>query len=312
MILPVDVYLNLSLNRVDLLFRNKGDCLTDADLKLMRGAQTAAIRVKADELSLLSFASQTHILREQVRNSNFNSKEVMQAAAGLLSSIGNRQNETATETLRVLGEQVRDIISTMAQTTSVKAYFHLLDLAKSNAGNPLEIHGLEVSALAVLILMTFGTRDPDELSDIATAGLLHDLGLRECPQAILMAHCSGKNDFTGAEAQSYSKHPELTLQIIKQDRIAVSEEVLGTIELHHENWDGSGFKGIVGNRILKSARILRMADEFACRLAAASGTEKFEQMLSKVSVLADQSKTSLFDPDIMLSLVASLQATQEA
>lgn len=307
MILPVDIYLNMSLNQADLLFRKKGDCLLEADLKSLRAAPDKAIRVRAEEYSILNIETRSHFLKEGIQNENFKSKEVKKAAADLLASVGNTPNQSTSDSLNEISEKVQDIIATMKNTPSVKSYFRLLESAKK-VGDPLEIHCREVSALAVLMLMTVGAKDATELSDIATAGLLHDVGLRSGPKSIMDAHCHGQNEFSGAEKVAYLKHPEASLEIIKRDQIAVSAEVLRTIELHHENWDGSGFKGIVGNRIQKSARILRAADEVACRLSAAVGSEKFDQILAKISNLASQSQTSLFDPDIMLSLNASLNA----
>lgn len=307
MVLPVDLFLSMSLNQADLLFRKKGDCLTADDLKALKAAPEKSIRVRFTEIGDLTLDVRTHQIKAGLQSGDLKSKEVKKAAAGLLASVGTDPGETTADSLVRLTEKVQDIIAAMKNTLSVKAYFRLLESAKK-FGDPLDFHNREVSAIAVLILMTMGAKDEQELADIATAGLLHDIGLREGPRPIMEAHCAGKSDFTGGEKVAYMSHPDASLQVIQREKIQVSPEVLRTIEIHHENWDGSGFKGLVGNRISKGARIIRMADELTCRLASATTQEQFDSVLTKISKLASGNKAAIFDPDILLTLSASIDS----
>jgi len=303
----VDLFINLTLNQADILFRKKGDVLSAEDLKALKSAPSKAVRVKFNEIGDLTIYARAAQIKESLLREDFKSKEVKKAAVGMLATIGaNPPHEKRCDTIAKISDKVQDIITAMKNTPSVKSYFRLMESAKK-IGDPLDIHNREVSAIAVLILMTIGAKDGDELADIATAGLLHDIGLRLGPPQMLEAHCKGRNEYEGLEKISYVKHADASLQLIRQQKIQASPEVLQTVLHHHENWDGSGFKGVVGNRISRAARVIRTADELACALASASNEDQFDKVLSRISNLSTQSKTSIFDPDILLTLSATLQ-----
>ena len=56
-------------------------------------------------------------------------------------------------------------------------------------------------------------------------------------------------------------HPQIGLRILK--RVYGFEHILDQIEMHHENYDGTGYPyGIKGERIPLAARVIRVADAF--------------------------------------------------
>lgn len=292
----------MEINQADVLLRKKGEEVTTEDLKMLLSAPPRAIRAKFSQLGDLALFVRADQIERSVKNNDLKSKAVKQSAAGMLTSIGQNPIESKTDTLHRVEEKVENIIKAMKDTPSVKTYFWLIDSAR-RSGDALELHDKAVSAIAVLILLTLGAKEPDELSDIATAGLLHDIGLESGPRQVMMAHCEGKTEFKADQKIAFRRHIDASLDIIVKNKIKVSPNVTLAIQQHHENWDGSGFRGMVGNKISRDARILRIADELACRLAESPPEDKLFDVLKSVAHLKSLSNLAIFDPDIMLTLI---------
>lgn len=307
--LASDIYLHMEINQQDVLFRKKGEFISDEDLKVLLAAPALAIRTKFSQLGDLALFVRSDQIERSIKSQDFKSRAVKSAAAGILASVGQSSLEARSETLRKVAETVENIIATMKHTPSVKTYFRLLESSRKS-GNVLDIHNKEVSAIAVLILLNLGAKDSDELSDIATSGLLHDIGLSVISKQVLQAHCGGKNDFKSEEKIVFRKHLDTTLELISKNKILVSERVLLAITQHHENWDGSGYKGIIGNKISRDARILRIADELACKLAESPANQEFLEILRVVSETKSAANFNVFDPDIILTLLEATKAEQ--
>lgn len=103
----------------------------------------------------------------------------------------------------------------------------------------------------------------DELaSNIEIAALLRDLGMLSIQQQLL----DEKRRFSTTELTSIKKHPENTVQILKQ--IKFPWKVDSVILQHHENYDGSGYpNGDKGRAICIGARIVHLADSYVAMTA---------------------------------------------
>jgi putative nucleotidyltransferase with HDIG domain len=95
----------------------------------------------------------------------------------------------------------------------------------------------------------------NELVELTTAGMLHDIGKTKIPNEIL--NKSGK--LTDEEFAVIKKHPVLGYRILQNQDIP--ETVKLAALMHHEKLDGSGYPmGVKDERIGKIAKIIAICD----------------------------------------------------
>ncbi|MBF7097309.1 PAS domain-containing protein [Alkalibacter mobilis] len=142
-----------------------------------------------------------------------------------------------------------------------------------------QIHTERVSQYceAIAIAMDFRA---DEVADIKTAGVLHDIGKIMVPPELL----NKSERLTEEEFEIIKRHPEIGYQILKSvDEYATLAEV---VLYHHERWDGSGYpEGLKGEEIPLFSRIISVADAFEAMTAKRSyqATKTVEAALDELS-----------------------------
>lgn len=119
-------------------------------------------------------------------------------------------------------------------------------------------HSANVSYYCVLLARELGISSPDELSQIATGAILHDLGKLSIPEAILKK--PGKLE--DKEFHEIKRHPsEGFLLLSKRDDLNFAQLMM--VYQHHERIDGSGYPvGVSGSDIHPWAQICAVADVY--------------------------------------------------
>lgn len=177
---------------------------------------------------------------------------------------------------------VKKIIKQIESSPVVLCYDNVLKNIESTFLSALDIHNVQVSTLGVLLLLTEGKSNPTELSEVALAGLFHDVGLTGLPVILGDMHLAGKDDFKPTDLEVYKTHVGLSIEALKSSFPNVGATVSKMIELHHENFDGSGFKGISGNFMPHGSRILRIADDIAVMIGSSKQSLTVKDALSKL------------------------------
>jgi putative nucleotidyltransferase with HDIG domain len=96
-----------------------------------------------------------------------------------------------------------------------------------------------------------------ETEAIRMAAWLHDVGKIGIPDAVLLK----PGPLSREEFGLVKLHPQIGRRIL--ERAQGFEPVLDAVELHHENYDGTGYPyGLSGERIPLAARVIRVADAF--------------------------------------------------
>ena len=96
-----------------------------------------------------------------------------------------------------------------------------------------------------------------ELEIIRIGALLHDLGKIGISDSLLLK--PGK--LTADEIAALREHPVIGRRIL--EGVQGFQSYLDIVELHHENWDGTGYPhGLQGERTPLSARIVKVADAY--------------------------------------------------
>jgi HD-GYP domain-containing protein (c-di-GMP phosphodiesterase class II) len=98
---------------------------------------------------------------------------------------------------------------------------------------------------------------PQQLERIRIGALLHDIGKIGVPDAVLQK----PGALTPAEFDQVKQHPVIGKRIL--EGVGGFAPYLNAVELHHENWDGTGYpKGLAGDAIPVDARVVHVADAY--------------------------------------------------
>lgn len=118
-------------------------------------------------------------------------------------------------------------------------------------------HSERVRAYADLIIEQLGL-SPAEAAKARWAALLHDVGKLMVPAEIL----NKRGRPTPREWQILARHPDEGMRLVAPVLDWLGEWAAG-IGQHHERWDGRGYpRGLAGEDIHLSARIIAVADTF--------------------------------------------------
>lgn len=154
-----------------------------------------------------------------------------------------------------------------------------------------ESHSRAVSIISER-LATMKKLNFSDVSQVKTAGLLHDIGKTIIPSEILKK----TGMLTENEFKIMQNHSEIGFRILNSstELRTISNIVLN----HHERWDGSGYpRGIKGEEIPIESRIITIADSFDAMTSNRPYRKAFSVDVAKKEII-DKSG-SQFDPSLV-------------
>jgi HD-GYP domain-containing protein (c-di-GMP phosphodiesterase class II) len=117
-------------------------------------------------------------------------------------------------------------------------------------------HSRRVSQYACAIARSMKL-PPKELEEVRVGALLHDIGKIGITDSILQK----PGRLSEEENRLIQEHPLIGRRIL--DGVQGLQPYLGVVELHHENWDGSGYPhGLRREETPLAARIVKIADAY--------------------------------------------------
>lgn len=131
-----------------------------------------------------------------------------------------------------------------------------------------------------------------EVTEIQIGALLHDIGKIGIPDQVLQK--PGK--LTDEEFALINEHPTIGRHIL--EGVNDFQVYLDTVELHHENWDGSGYpRGLAGRTVPLGARIVHVVDAYD----AMTSDRPYRKGMSHEQALSILQKCAgtQFDPDLV-------------
>lgn len=153
-----------------------------------------------------------------------------------------------------------------------------------------EQHSRRVSELCAAIGTAMDI-SAEEIAELRTGGLLHDIGKIALDETIL--NKPGKLD--EAEWFEIKRHSETGYRILSS--VNEFSQLADYILTHHERWDGNGYpNGLKGAEIPMQARIMALADAYD----AMTSDRPYRQTLSEDMAIAEIKKNAgeQFDPVI--------------
>jgi len=145
-------------------------------------------------------------------------------------------------------------------------------------------HMVNVSVMVTTLAHRLGERDEDRLRQLASGGLLHDVG-----KALVSPDTLNKADrLTSEEWEELKSHPGLGFEFL-HDHQGISSTELMMVHQHHEKLDGSGYPhGLLGSEIHHEAQLTAVVDIYdalTCRRPYRKAMEHAEA----VSILHEES-----------------------
>jgi HD-GYP domain-containing protein (c-di-GMP phosphodiesterase class II) len=152
-------------------------------------------------------------------------------------------------------------------------------------------HSHRVSQFACAIARALNFSD-EKLEEIRIGALLHDIGKIGIADSVLQK----RGRLTGEEWELIKQHPAIGRRIL--EGVHGFHDYLPTVELHHENWDGTGYPhGQRGEETPIAARIVHVADAYD----AMTSDRPYRPGMSRARALEllRESAGTQFDPAIV-------------
>jgi HD-GYP domain-containing protein (c-di-GMP phosphodiesterase class II) len=160
-------------------------------------------------------------------------------------------------------------------------------------------HSRRVAALAVRV----GMRAP-ALRRLAVAGLLHDIGKLQVPEAIL----NKPGRLTDEEFAVIKTHPRKGADLLAH--LGGFERELPIVLWHHERFGGGGYPdGIAGQAIPLEARIMTVCDVYDALISRRAYREPWSHERAMAQIVSEIGMT--FDPACVDALAAVLEGAGE-
>ncbi len=163
---------------------------------------------------------------------------------------------------------------------------------------------LSVSAVNCMIISAvIGTTmrlASHRLLQLATGGLLHDIGMLKVEREIL----EKRGRLTPDELNKMRAHPVMGYQIISKEMKYPEEIALAALQ-HHEHWDGRGYpRSLKGEDITLFSRIVAVADAYEAMVSERPYRNSIIGYNAMKTVLSDNGKH--FDPQVLKAFLESM------
>ncbi|MEO0293844.1 MAG: HD domain-containing phosphohydrolase [candidate division WOR-3 bacterium] len=154
-----------------------------------------------------------------------------------------------------------------------------------------EGHSKQVKDISIKIAEELGFSEKEK-EILGYAALVHDIGKVGIPDSILLK----PRNLSKKEYEIMKKHPEIGKFIISPS--VQNKKILNSVLYHHERFNGNGFpKGLKGEEIPLSARILAIADAISAMLSE----RPYREGLEKERIIKELKENSgtQFDPKLV-------------
>lgn len=315
-VMKVNLFVFMPLNGKLVHYLKKGEVLPTAKLmEIMKFSGTLLIMPESEAKEGMEAISGE--LTEGIASPGAISDETSAKAVGMIKSLGGSPDDdikaraTTTKSSLDNSATVAQQLIDKFKTGDIKGGVSklLLDIKKEKSS--LEGHEKHVAALGVLAFLALHDGTSVDATDIAVAGFVHDIGMRDQGEAEIQRHVGGEElrsiidpTFKAPETRiPKNLHIEGGVNSLKGLGVAIADGAMKIVAQHHENFDGSGPWGLKEGQIYKPARVFRIVDDLVCLLNC--NWKDFDlpeayATLSKINTV--NGKPKYYDPTIMTQI----------
>lgn len=251
-------------------------------------------RIGGDEFVIIMPKTEEIVAEKMVANLNKEAKKIMTQSIPLSISFGIRSKNHKEEDIQEVYRGAEDLMyrEKLLQIPSMRSSaIETILSTLYEKDKKSEEHSRSVSQLSERLAIANGM-NRQEIAEVQTAGILHDIGKIIIPISII--NKIGK--LTPEEYETIKTHPEIGFRILNsiQDMRKIANIILN----HHERWDGKGYpRGIKSTDIPVKSRIITIADSFD----AMTSERTYRDTISKEEALQEiiDNAGTQFDPDLV-------------
>ena len=173
--------------------------------------------------------------------------------------------------------------------------------AISNHDNYTYMHSVNVAMFCGVVGIKMNL-SYEQVKDLISAALLHDIGKCNIPTSIL----NKPGELTDEEYAIIKQHPTTGYNML-QSNTDISSKLRIAVYAHHENIDGSGYpRGIKGDDIYILARIIHVCDVYDALISeraykkALCPNEVVEFLLGNCSTMFDEKIVKIFLDNLVI------------
>lgn len=269
--LPCDVHLMLPLNNKYVKIGSKGGEFGNISSDKLLRSGNSKLYVKKSDFPALNDARAKMLSKLAASGQGETEKQaqLQSLVRGIFSNLFSTADETQHfSDGRALVKEASAIVDAYIKGTPNSDQFSKLCL-QIGADTSNYSHASNVAIFVSLFAPAFEIK---HIADLATAAMLHDLGEEGIPSEILE---KPSHLLSFEERTIYEGHVERSLEIIKEKKLVVSEQIHKWIQQHHERFNGSGFPNAqAGARIALESQLIAIADEFDDLTRIVKGQQK--------------------------------------
>lgn len=188
--------------------------------------------------------------------------------------VDNLRENTFTKSTQLM-DDLKYILNDYVDVKNPKSFVKSLGLLMNRPSGPYN-HAIHVALYAAMFGICLNLPQP---FDLAMAGLLHDIGLSELDEKLFT---QAPDEVPSELAKDYKRHGQLTIEMLKKKKIALSDNIFRAILHHHDSVSESP-------NLSKETRLLAIADTFDYLTRQNSGKkglspeEAFQLLLEKTA-----------------------------
>ncbi len=167
-------------------------------------------------------------------------------------------------------------------------------------------HSINVCLLSVSLATQLGIRSRDQLDNLATGTLLHDIGKSEVPNSILKK----RGPLNHEELELVRQHVVIGERLLHSDPRMNAERML-PLSQHHERLDGTGYpRRLTDSQIHLYGRIAAVADSFDA-MTSERTYQGAMRGFEAISILRGRLREQ-YDQEVLEALIQILAKSQRA
>ena len=296
----VALYVRNGANYV--LYKSHGRDFSAQDHARLSSHGIEFIYVSRDDLDVITAhmeSSAERLLKSEALDARAKGKMIYQTSVNFINDIFKNPEKSSD-----LNRTKRLIENLMLYLSAHPEAIRSLETVMSHNYHTF-VHSLQVTTLSLLIHGECYTLGRDELLDVGTGAIMHDIGKIFVPQAIL----TKPGRLTDGEVEILKQHPDYGYSFLKE-KTTFPPVSLDIVRLHHERCDGSGYPlGLEGRDIPRSAQVTGVADVY-CSLTTDKNSKSIMPSYIALQIMRQQMKGS-FAPHL-LDALERITGTEEA